>query len=128
MFGAISKLPANERPSAFVSASAIGYYGSDTQSRICDESSAPGDDFGARLVSEWEHAASQFSSLGLRHVALRLGVVLDRRDGAYARMTLPMRFYVASALGCGQQWLAWVHVDDAAAAFERAIQDATISG
>jgi len=50
---ALASLPSNERPRAFVSASAIGYYG-DRGDEELDERSSPGGDFLAEVCAAWE--------------------------------------------------------------------------
>jgi NAD dependent epimerase/dehydratase family enzyme len=47
---------AEHRPSVFVSASAVGYYG-DRGEEVLSESSAPGEDFLAHLCRVWERRA-----------------------------------------------------------------------
>lgn len=59
---------------------------------------------------------------------LRLPVVLGPEEGAYPKMALPARFGLAAALGSGQQWFAWAHVDDVTAAFVRAVSDHSMRG
>ncbi|MCA9266411.1 MAG: NAD-dependent epimerase/dehydratase family protein, partial [Planctomycetales bacterium] len=46
----------DRKPTVFLSASAIGYYG-DKGHEVCTEASLPGDDFLARVCQEWEAAA-----------------------------------------------------------------------
>ena len=68
------------------------------------------------------------SSLGLRLVTLRLGVVLDRGGGALARMVPLFQLFVGGPPGDGKQWLSWVSREDTVRAFVRAIDDESLSG
>jgi uncharacterized protein (TIGR01777 family) len=105
-----------------------GWYGAETSTTIFDESAAAASDFAGRVGSAWEAAARQFEALGVRHAQLRLGVVMARDGGAYVELSRPIRWSLAAALGSGAQWLPWIHVDDATAAFSAAIDDRTLCG
>jgi len=102
---------AEPRPRTLVSASAIGYYGSRGDEALT-ESSPPGDDFLADTCEEWEKAAELATSLGLRVVRLRIGIVLGRDGGALDKMLLPFRLGVGGRIGNGEQWMSWIHLDD----------------
>jgi uncharacterized protein (TIGR01777 family) len=108
-------------------ASAVGYYGHQGD-QPCDESTPPGDDFLARICQEWEQASEPAESAGIRVLRLRLGVVLSIREGALAKMLPIFRLGLGGKLGSGNQWWAWVHLTDAARAFEHAMLNAQLSG
>lgn len=101
----------SRRPQVLICASAIGYYGS-RGDEILTEKSAPGDDFLAHVVVDWEKAAALAESLGIRVVRLRVSVVLGQEGGALAKMLPPFRFGVGGRLGSGKQWMSWIHIDD----------------
>jgi uncharacterized protein len=101
----------SRRPAVLISASAIGIYGS-RGDEILTEKSTPGDDFLARVVIDWEKAASLAEALGIRVVRLRLGVVLGQDGGALAKMLPPFRFGLGGPLGNGRQWTSWIDIDD----------------
>lgn len=122
---AIAALPG--RKPTFVCASAIGFYGSRRDEPL-DETSSPGDGFLARVVQAWEGAAEAARGAGARTVNLRFGVVLDPRDGALAKMLPAFRFGVGGRIASGQQHLAWVDLDDAVGALERACFDERLVG
>jgi uncharacterized protein (TIGR01777 family) len=101
-----------ERPPArLISASAIGYYGSDDE-QIFTETSSVGRGFSAALCDAWESEARQATALGVKVVILRLGVVLAKRGGALEKMTQSFGLGVESWLGSGAQWLSWIHLTD----------------
>lgn len=100
-----------DRPRVLVCASAVGIYGS-RGDEILTESSSPGDDFLARLVLDWERAAQVAETFGIRVVNLRFGLVLGK-GGALAKMLPPFRLGLGGRLGSGQQWVSWIHIDDA---------------
>ncbi|HXG57489.1 MAG TPA: TIGR01777 family oxidoreductase [Thermoanaerobaculia bacterium] len=94
------------RPRTFVSASAIGYYGSRGDEAL-DESAPAGEGFLASLAQQWEEAARAAEDVA-RVVIVRLGVVLDEEGGALERMLLPFRLGVGGPIGSGRQWMSWV--------------------
>jgi len=102
---------ASRRPRAFVSGSAVGYYGFRGDA-LLDESAAAGDDFLAGVCVAWEGEARGAEALGVRTVLLRSGVILARDGGALGRMLLPFRAFVGGPVGDGRQWLSWIHIDD----------------
>jgi uncharacterized protein len=117
----------SRRPQVLICASAIGIYGS-RGDEILTESSAPGDDFLARVVIDWEKAAVLAEALGIRVVRLRFGVVLGEDGGALAKMLPPFRFGVGGRLGSGRQWTSWIHIDDAINLIEFALANPSVRG
>jgi uncharacterized protein len=109
LVNAIAK--AKNRPKFFISASAVGYYGTHGDETIT-EKSAPGDGFLAQLCSEWEAEAKKAEDLGVRVVLLRTGIVLDRGQGALKKMVPPFRMFMGGPLGSGDQWMPWIHIED----------------
>ena len=98
-------------PKFFFSASAIGFYGSDSGDMVFTEMSETGNGFLAGVCLEWEKQA-MIASEFTRVVIGRIGVVLDAREGALAKMMLPFSMFVGGVIGSGNQWLSWVHPDD----------------
>ena len=97
-------------PGAFISGSAVGYYG-DRGEETITESSAPGTDFLANLAKDWEAAADDVSHL-TRVALVRTGIVLDRQGGALPRMLPPFKMFAGGPLGAGTQYMPWIHKDD----------------
>jgi uncharacterized protein (TIGR01777 family) len=106
---AIADAPA--RPAVLVNASAIGFYGPRGDEEL-DESAPAGEGFLADVCRRWEAEAFRAQPLGVRVVALRLGVVLGPEGGALASMLLPFRAGLGGPLGSGKQWMSWIHRDD----------------
>jgi hypothetical protein len=99
------------RPRVLVTASAVGYYGARGDERL-DEDAPPGTGFLASVCEAWERAAAPAASLGMRTVILRTGVLLDRADGALARMLPPFRLGVGGPVAGGDQYISWITPDD----------------
>ncbi|MDF2156517.1 TIGR01777 family oxidoreductase [Algoriphagus sp. CAU 1675] len=116
---------ASNRPSTFISASAIGFYGLDTGTALMEESSKAGEDFLAQVVVAWENEVKKIEALHLRTVMFRIGIVLDTEGGALVEMLKPP---VAAPLGSGDQWMSWIHRDDLVRMFVFALEKTTLQG
>ncbi|MDA3906550.1 MAG: TIGR01777 family oxidoreductase [Bacteroidales bacterium] len=115
LYSAVQK--SDKKPSKIISASAIGYYGSQTNDHIFTEEDGPGNDFLARTVVEWENAVDKFSGLGIETSMLRLGVVMSLKGGALPEMLKPLKFRFAMPLGSGGQFVPWIALEDLARMF-----------
>ncbi len=114
----------DQPPSRLVSASAIGYYGSDDE-QIFTETSHVGSGFSAELCDAWESEARRATTTGAKVVILRLGVVLAKEGGALGKMTQSFGFGIESWLGSGAQWLSWIHLTDAVRVICHAVTEAS---
>ena len=102
---------AAQRPRAYVSASAIGYYGM-SRTATFTETSPAGDDFLARICLAWETEAARAAALGMRVAVVRTGLVLGRDGGALAKLLPLFRSGLGGPLASGEQWYSWIHLDD----------------
>lgn len=118
----------NAKLKTFVSASGISLYGTVTTENIYEEESKPTTDFLAQLTVDWEKAADQFSDRGVRVVKIRTSVVLSKSGGALEKMLKPIRMGFGSALGSGNQYFPWIHLEDLCQIYIRAIQDQSMKG
>ena len=120
----------NKKLDAFISASAIGYYGNTITNNIyteADEVNAP--DFLATTCRQWEAAAQPFSDeLGIRTVIVRTGFVISRESDALKMMMIPTKMGFGSPIGSGRQYMSWIHIDDLCGIYIKAIEDATMNG
>jgi uncharacterized protein (TIGR01777 family) len=117
---------ADPRPTALISASAVGYYGN--RHDPIDEDAPPGDDVLAEVCVAWEREAEKAGDLGLRVARMRTGVVLDRHGGALQKMLLPFRLGVGGPVAGGRQPMPWVHVEDVVGMYLEAIDDERWTG
>lgn len=115
------------RPTTWIQASAIGFYGTQ-RSVATDEQAAAGSGFAAELCSSWEHVTEDLEALGLRRVILRFGMIFGRSGGALPLMSLPFRFALGSVLGDGKQPVNWMHLDDLLQLLAWAARDASCQG
>ncbi len=97
-------------PHAFVSGSAIGYYGPHGDEPLTEDA-PPGTDFLAELAADWEREA-EAASPATRLTIVRTGIVLHPDGGALAQMLTPFKLGVGGPLGSGRQYMSWIHRDD----------------
>jgi len=113
---------------AYISASAIGYYGYDSGSIEKKEGSRFGDDFLATLTKEWEIAADGFAKAGIRTVKFRTGLVLSNDKGLWPRFEKIIKLGLAAPLGSGEQYMSWIHMDDLCRIYLNAIENEKMEG
>jgi len=106
---------AGHKPSVFIQASGIGYYGV-SQDKTFTEQDGTGNDFMSALGKEWEASSAPVESLGLRRIVVRNGVVLSTTGGALRPLFLQYRLFAGGPLGTGKQYYSWIHIDDEAGA------------
>jgi uncharacterized protein (TIGR01777 family) len=99
------------KPSAYISASAIGYYGTSPTATFT-ENSPPGDDFLARVCVGWETEARHAETLGMRVALIRTGLALGTDGGALAKLLPIFKLGLGGPIGSGMQWYSWIHIDD----------------
>jgi uncharacterized protein (TIGR01777 family) len=114
-------------PKTLVNGSAIGFYGS-RGDEILTEESAPGFDFLAGVVRQWESTAAQAAGAGIRVVLIRSGIVLGLGGGALPRLLLPFRLFGGGVMGPRDQWVSWIHLDDEIGLILAALDKAEASG
>lgn len=115
-------------PKAFISASAIGFYGNRGDQLLNEDSTMGKDSFLAESVALWENSIERIAETGLRTVVIRIGVVLSTRGGALEKMLIPFKFFSATYFGNGQQWMSWIHMDDICRIFVEAIEHDRYAG
>ncbi|MDB5040341.1 MAG: hypothetical protein JWN27_1067 [Candidatus Eremiobacteraeota bacterium] len=101
----------DRRPSAYVSASAVGYYGT-SRTATFTETSSPGDDFLARVCVAWEAEADAASALGMRVAKIRTGLVLGTDGGVLGKLLPLFRLGLGGVIAGGRQWNSWIHLED----------------
>jgi uncharacterized protein (TIGR01777 family) len=93
-----------------ISGSAIGYYGSTTET-VTEEAPA-GSDFSAHMVADWEASALAASAHINKISRVRTGLVMSNKGGLLQQLALPARFGLAARLGQGRQGQSWIHQSD----------------
>lgn len=115
------------KPELLISGSAIGYYGSQGDV-ILTEQSATIEDFSQQLCRDWENTALEAEQFGVRVCLMRTGLVIANGGGILQRMLAPFRLGLGGRLGDGKQWMSWVHRQDWIAIAQTMIADASMRG
>ncbi|MEK6481467.1 TIGR01777 family oxidoreductase [Catalinimonas sp. 4WD22] len=113
---------------AFLSASGISIYGSDTGSTEIYESSPKSDEFIADVVKQWEASVDEISRLNIRTIKLRTGVVLSMKGGALPKIVQPIKLGAGAPLGSGEQYMSWIHIDDICRMYIHALEKEDVHG
>lgn len=112
-------------------ASAIGWYGPDPVVPNPDpfsEAMPPAADFLGNTCRQWEESTESVSSIGIRRVVFRIGIVMGPDGGAAAAFLKPMRFGIAAIPGSGKQVMSWIHIDDITQLFSRSLDEESWQG
>lgn len=136
-------------PDVFVSTAGKCFYGTGEIGKVgtypeLHEDSAPmGTDFPSELVREWEDAAQGIDDSRIRHVRLRIGIVLadverktypgklwriGRTRGVLPMLRLPFCLGIGASFGHGRQPFPWIHIDDMVGILLHVIDRQDLSG
>jgi len=106
-----------------VCASGIGVY-PNSQSTFYEEDCNDVDDsFLGEVVEQWEEEADSLKQRVAHLIKVRIGMVLSSKGGALPQIAKPIRMFVGAALGSGNQWQSWIHVNDLARLFVYLIEN-----
>jgi uncharacterized protein len=115
------------RPHVLISASGIDYYG-DCGDTPIDERSPAGTSFLPQICVAWEREALRASGVAVRTAVMRTGIVLDKTEGALAKLLLPFRLGLGGPVLPGSQWWSWIHLDDVVGIFLLALEHPQATG
>lgn len=120
----------SKRPEAFISASAVGYYGMHTSNKIYSEEDQPAqNDFLSTTCKEWENAANHFQEdLGIRTVILRTAFVISSENEGFEKMKTLTRFGLGAPLGTGNQYMSWIQLEDLCNLYVKAVENSHMRG
>jgi len=113
---------------AFLSASAIGYYGDGGNKVLREEDDVVTDEFLSQVCVAWEDAAANAQDISKRLITYRISTVLSREGGALAKMDVTIPLGVANYLGSGDQYFSWIHIDDLCDMFIEGIKNMEMNG
>ncbi len=113
---------------AFISASAVGIYGSSGKQLMQEEQTTSDNSFLKKVCIEWEKEVERIKSLNIRTAIIRVGIILTREGGALKEMMKPIRLGLGAPLGNGEQYISWIHIDDICSIFKKAIEDKSMAG
>jgi len=116
---------------AFVSASAIGWYGPDPvvpNPKPFVETDPANNEFLGETCQRWEASTRAVEEMGMRRVLCRTGIMLSGRGGALPEFRKPLNFGMATILGGGKQVVSWIHEKDLCRIYIEAIENENFRG
>jgi len=125
LVNAINKL--QNPPHTFISASAIGFYGSRRDESL-SETSKSGSDFLADTCIKWEDETKNLTNKSIRVANARFGIILDPRAGALSKLVPIFWIGGGGILGNGKQWMSWIALDDVLGSLLHILTTDKISG
>ena len=111
------------QPKVLVSGSA-GIYG-DRGDELLDETAGKGEGFLSDLASAWEAEAQKANT---RVVLARTTLVMSKKLGALGRLLPLIKAGIGGPLGSGNQWWAWISLEDEARAIIHLIDNDETTG
>jgi uncharacterized protein (TIGR01777 family) len=115
------------RPKAYISASAVGFYGDRGDEKLYEHSPA-GTGFLAECCTLWEKSALEIKPLVERLLINRIGIVLSTKGGALPKILMTKQVGVYNYFGNGQQYYSWIHIDDLCQIFIYQIENESAVG
>ncbi len=121
----------NHHVKTFISASAIGWYGPDTEYSRKNgfvESDSSSTDFLGETCKLWEASVDPVIAMGIRLVKLRTGIVFSEEGGALESFKKPVYAGIAPILGNGKQIISWIHIEDLCRMYIYAMENENLNG
>ena len=126
---ALDQMP--NKVKAVISASAIGWYGPDTETSLITgfhETDPADPSFLGDTCRQWEESIRPVEALNKRLVIFRIGIVLDKNGGALPAFLQSLRFRIAGVLGRGVQIISWIHNHDLCRMISFALENEEVKG
>jgi len=115
-------------PHTLINASAIGFYGRQSDSVIDESVQSFNPEFSHEVCARWEELARRAESGRTRVCILRIGIVVAADGGALKKMLPAFRLGLGGRIGSGTQYMSWIHIDDLTAAFDLLLTHAELNG
>ncbi len=84
--------------------------------------------FSIEVCKLWEKSFFESTTPFTRKIALRMGIVLGRSDGAFPRLLNLVRCGLGGQQGNGEQYVSWIHEQDAAKCTEWLLTHEDVEG
>ena len=123
---AIAKL--QEPPALWINITSATIYRHAEDRAQDEETGEIGYGFSIDVCRHWEQTFFETSNPQTRKIALRMGIVLGSRDGAFPRLLNLVKCGLGGRQGDGQQYISWVHEQDAAKCTEWLMQHKELDG
>ena len=95
-----------------ICASAIGIYPSSLSVLYREDTPEISQDFLGTVTQQWENAIDTFRQVIKQVYTIRVGIVLDKQQGALAKIIPSIQMGVGAIVGDGKQWQSWIHIQD----------------
>ena len=125
LYEALSAL--EKKPSIIITASALGYYGSQGSTQL-DETSPVGSGFLATLCKEWEDLSSSLEHKNTRFVSTRFGLILAPSGGLLKTILPIFKLGLGGRIGDGKQYMSWISLDDTVRAIVFCLMNDSVQG
>lgn len=122
---AINRLPIENRPGLFISASAIGIYSPDKVHT--EKSTSFSNDFVAEVVKSWENASDNLNA-DVRKIIFRIGLILGKEAKTIQNLVPLIKLGLGGKIGNGKQPFPFIHIADAIRAFIWSIENKNARG
>ncbi len=110
-------------PKRLLVASAVGYYGDKGDETVTDTSSK-GSGFLADLTSDIEGLCK---ASPIKAIPMRFGIILSEKGGLLKKMIPLFRVGLGAVLGPGDQFMSWIHLDDAVRLITHCLENSKIT-
>lgn len=121
----INKLPFEESPRTFISASAIGIYKPNLSHS--ETSDVYSDEFIGQVVKHWENSSVNLNP-SVRKIIFRIGIVIGKESETMKKLIPVFKLGLGGKVGSGKQPFPFVHINDVVNAFFWATQNKEVSG
>jgi len=101
----------NDKSKRLFISSAIGYYGTITNTTIT-ETGEKGNGFLSTLCENWEHSAQIAISSGIKTVFMRFGIIMGKDGGFLKRLMKIYRSGLGGVVGKRNAFLSWIAIED----------------
>ena len=114
-------------PKTFISASAIGIYGLESEGEKY-EKDITNTDWISKMAIDWEKSADIFKKINAKVVKMRISLIISKESLFLKSYLLSMRFGIATLLGSKSRHISWIHIDDAVNFIDQAINNKKYNG
>lgn len=129
LVSAIEATPLLHRPKVLVAACSVEFFPFDDGDTRYGDLSAGGLHPFAQRCGDWELSIAEANASGtFRVVAMRSGIVIGRGARSFKNLVTPWKLFFRGPLGSGEQWFAWVHIDDVVDAYLWTLDNPELSG
>ena len=115
-------------PRTLVMASGANIYGDRGDEPLTEDSALGSAGFLTQIARDWERAADPARDAGIRVVAVRTGIVLDRAATVMKALGTVTRLGAAAPVGSGRQYWPWISIHDTVGLYLHALATPAIDG